>query len=65
MRIREVGNRPKPHRVEIGIPGQAPPDELEADAFRDQVVGVEVDPLEDQVVADEPGEHRDVEQDAR
>ena len=59
------GPRPESHRVEVRVPGQATPDELEPQAFRDEIVGVEVDPFEHEVVAYEPGEKRDVEDDPR
>ena len=49
--VGEVRHRPQAHGVEVGIPAEAAPDELESHPLREENVGIEVDAFEDEVVA--------------
>src|SRR5262249_12210206 len=60
MRIREVGGVPEADAVEERIEHETAPAELQAHAFGDEVIGVEVHALEEQILDEEEAEERGV-----
>src|ERR1019366_4538945 len=62
--IREIRDRPEADGIEIWIEDEAAPAELEADAFGEEVIRVEVNPLEEEVLTQEKAEQRHVERHA-
>ena len=64
MRIGQVRDRPKADAIEIGIEEKASPAELEPHALGEEVVGVEMHALEEEILDQKKREERDIERDA-
>src|SRR5664280_2249127 len=60
--VGQVSRHPQPYKVEIRVEGEAAPAELEPDAFREDVVRIEVHGLEHEIVQYEPEEEDAVQQ---
>ena len=62
--VRIRGHTPQGKNVQPAVDDEAAPDQLEAELFVNQVVGVELAALEDEVVKNVEGEERRIEKDA-
>ena len=63
--VRVSGHAPQREDEHPPVDHEATPEQLEADVLVDQIVGIELDALEDEVVHDVEGEKRRIQEDAR